>query len=197
MIYLFESPKNYKVSEEARYDHKESFDRFVFRDGKVISKEKIDKPLLFNLHMTKDDAENFDQIINDSSCLLVNKKLMVLLERHVPGQLQFFNAEIRCLDGVLKGYRLVNITQLVEGVDHEKSSYSKMVHADAISSFQKLVLKKDCMNGHKLARLVEYKGHILATEELKQVFEAENITGVRFIKPEDWYAEACPGYSQE
>ena len=51
-----------------------------------------------------------------------------------------------------------------------------------------LVLKKGCLNKHKIARLEEFHGHILATEEIKQAFEAARVTGLRFVTPEDYYA---------
>jgi len=65
-----------------------------------------------------------------------------------PEELRFFDAEIRCKNSVLTNYKFVNITQKVEGVDHEKSLYDKMINIDAISGFRHLKLLNNCMNGY-------------------------------------------------
>lgn len=195
MNYLIVNPINYKFKQQAKYNHDISFDRFMFRRGNFVPKNHVDKPIIFDLKITMQEALRFDQIINDSSCLLVNQKIADILMKLAPEEVQFFDTEIRCKDGILTNYKLVNITQVVKGVDYEKSLYTKMVNIDAISGFMRLNLVKNCMNGYKIARLEESHGHILATEKIKQTFEAARVTGLRFVTPEDYYAATYPNYA--
>lgn len=196
MIYLIEAPLDFKWKQQARYNHDFSVDMFIFRRAKYLSKNQIDKPIIFDIKIKMQESEKFDQIINNSDSLLVNKKIIDVLIKISPEEVQFFDTEIRCKDGVLTNYKLVNITQEVKGVDHENSLYTKMLNIDAISGFKRLKLVKNCMNGCKIARLQESNGHILATEEVKQAFEAARVTGLRFVTPEDYYADIYPNYAE-
>lgn len=197
MIYLIEDPLDFKWKQEAKYNHDLSFDRFVFRKGNFVPRVQINKPIIFDMKITMQDALKFDQLINDSSCLLVNQKIIDILMKLVPEEVQFFDTEIRCKDGVLANYKLVNIAQTIEGIDHEKSIYNWIGdEADGIISLKRLVLKRESMNGYKIARLQEARGHILANEEIKQAFEAARVTGLRFVTPEDYYAATYPNYAQ-
>ncbi len=190
------NPADYKFKQKAKYSHDLSVDMFIFRKGKYVTQQEIDKSIIFDIKTTMQETLKFDQIINDSTCLLVNQRTVDILNKLIPEEIQFFETEIRCKDGVLTNYKLVNITQEVEGVDHEKSLYDKMINADAISGFMRLKLIKNCMNGYKVARLAEFHGHMLATEEIKQAFEAARVTGLRFVTPEDYYAAIYPNYAQ-
>lgn len=194
MIYLIKNPIDYKFKQEAKYDYDASVDRFLFHEGKYVTKSQIDKPIIFNMKLSVKEASAFDNIINTSSCLLANQKIIDILKKEAPDEVQFFDAEIKCKDGIITNYKLVNITQEVEGVDHEKSHYNKMIHADAISGFMRLKLVKNCIKNYKISRLKEYSSHILVTEEIKQAFEAARVTGLRFVTPEDYYSDIYPNY---
>ncbi|MES2204908.1 MAG: DUF1629 domain-containing protein [Pseudomonadota bacterium] len=197
MIYLIENPTDYKFKQRATYDHDSSVDMFIFWKGKYISRNQVDKTILFNLKITMQEVLNFDEIINDSNCLLASKKVVSILSKLVPEEVQFFDAKIKCKDGILTDYKLINITQTVQGIDYEKSIYNWIGdQADGIISLKRLVLKNDCMNGYKIARLEEFHGHMLATEEIKQAFEFARVTSLRFVTPEDYYSSIYPNYAE-
>ncbi len=196
MIYLIEAPLGFKFKQEAKCNYDLSVKMFIFSQGRYVSKSELDKPIIFNSKLTTQEAIKFDQMINDSTCLLVNEKTAGILSKLIPEEVQFFDTEIRCKDDVLRNYKLVNITQKIQGADLEKSIYKKMVTVDEISGFRRLVLKNKCMNGYKLARLAEFPPHILATEEIKQAFEAARVTGLRFVLPEEYYADIYPYYAE-
>ena len=148
--------------------------------------------------LTTKAALSFDNIINDSSCLVVNEKIVDILMKVAPEEVQFFDTEIRCNDGVITNYKLINVTQTVPGINHEQSIYNWVGDkSDGIISLKRLVLKKNCMNGYKVARLEEFTGHALASEDLKQVFEAAGVTGLKFVIPEDYYTDIYPGYAEQ
>ena len=195
MNYLIRNPRNYKSKYKAKYNYALSFDDYHFENCRFIMPESIDKPLVFDLNINQKEVLQFDNIINGIGCLVVNQKLEKILSLLIPNDLQFFDTQIKCKDGIITNYKLVNILKSVEGVDHEKSNYWNMVNIDEIGGFHRLVLKENCMQKNKLARLAEFPGHILATEEIKQAFEAEKVTGLRFVVPEAYYAELYPGYA--
>lgn len=138
-----------------------------------VSKEKIQKL--------------FDCIPNNSAAPLVNQRIIDLLLQLAPDDVQFFDAEIRCVDGVIRDYKLLNFTHKIIGIDHENSIYTKIYQSKAILGFQYLTYKPSCMGKHKLARDSEYLGNCLVTEEIKNAFEVAKIKGIRFVKPEDYY----------
>ena len=127
----------------------------------------------------------YDCIDNNGTSPLVNEKVMELLLSLAPDDVQFFDAEIRCKDGILNNYKLVNITHTIQGIDHEKSVPGAL-------GFKYLTYKPGCMGKHKLARDEEYLGNILVTEGIKQAFEKEKITGVGLVRPEDYYRPITP-----
>jgi hypothetical protein len=76
---------------------------------------------------------------------------------------------------------------MVKGIDHEKSKYTKILNADAILGFRYLTYKPECMKSHKLARDQEYLENLLVNEEIKLLFDKERVTGVWFVRPEEFY----------
>lgn len=196
MCFLILDPKSFRLKHEARYCYDSSVDRFIFSEGIVIRAEQVDKPISFDMDLTSEEVSRFDSVVNNASCLVVNKKFCNILQHYSPGEVQLFDVIIKCKDCMLDTYQLVNVTQAVEGVDHERSIYRKMLNADAIGGFKRLTLRDGCMGKYKIARLAEFKSHILVTEEIKQAFEAEKITGLRFVEPEKYYAEIYPGYAR-
>ena len=196
MNYLIRNPRNYKSKYKVKYNYALSFDDYHFENCRFIMPESIDKPLVFDLNINQKEVLQFDNIINGIGCLVVNQKLEKILSLLIPNDLQFFDTQIKCKDGIITNYKLVNILKSVEGVDHEQSIYDWLGDkADEIMLIRRLVLTKGCMKNSKLARLAEFPGHILATEEIKQAFEAEKVTGLRFVVPEAYYAELYPGYA--
>lgn len=196
MTYLIKSPVDSKSKQEAKYNHDLSSDMFIFRKGKYVSKNELDKPIIFNLKLTTSEAIKFDQIINDSTCLLVNQKIIDILMKLAPEEVQFFDTEVRCKDGVLTNYKLVNFTEEVVAVDRENSIVETILDTKAIGGFKRLVFNRNCLGTHKLARLAEFHGHMLGNEEMKQAFESACITGLRFVTPENYYADIYPNYAQ-
>ena len=107
--------------------------------------------------------------------------------KHAEEDVQFFDAKMECADGVCLDYKMLNVTHSIKGIDHEKSTYSKMKLAEQIAGFQNVVYKKGCLSEHQLARDQEYKGHLLVSQALFDVFTLEKIAGVRLVTPEEFY----------
>jgi hypothetical protein len=189
MLYLWEFPKNCPNKHIAVYDREISMDRFLFREGIFLTQAQVDKPIIFDLTVSTAEIVKYDDIPNNSASLLVNQKIMDILLEIAPDDVQFFDAEVRCKDGVLSNYKLLNITHHIIGMDHEKSIYSRPQPLDIILTIKYLTYKPGCMKNHKVARDEENLGHILVTEEIKQAFEKAKIKGPRIVTPEDYYRE--------
>lgn len=143
---------------------------------------------LFSLPVTTSEIEKkYDCIHNNSGSPLINQKIIDILHKIAPDDVQFLDTEIHCKDGVLKNYKLLNFTKKVIGIDRENSVLTMMKQApDLISGFRYLTYKPSCMGNHKLARDAEYSAHILMTEEVKNAFEKEKIKGVWCVTPEEY-----------
>ena len=137
--------------------------------------------------------QKFDCIPNISGSPLVNQKIIDILLKLAPEEVQFFDAEVKCKDGILTDYKLLNATSKIIGIDHDKSIYTMIEGApDAILGFKYLTYKPECMRNHHLARDEEYLGNLLVTNEIKLAFEQEKIKGIGFTKPEDYYRPLTP-----
>jgi len=138
--------------------------------------------------------KQYDSIPNMTDAPLVNQKVVELLMKLAPDEVQFLDAEVHCKDGILTNYKLLNVTRNFVGIDREKSIYSMMLPyaPDKILGFKYLTYKAGCMGTLKLARDEEYLGNLLVTEQVKQAFEKEKIKGCRFIRPEEFYRPMRP-----
>jgi hypothetical protein len=190
MIYLWEKPEYCPQRIIAEYNRELSVDRFLFRRGAKLAPEQADGKIIFEIEITKAEISKYDCIPNNSASPLVNQKIVDILLKLTPDDVQFFDTEAQCKDGVLTNYQLLNITHTITGIDHKKSVYSILKDTGGISNINYLTYKPGCMGNHKLARDEEYKGNLLVTEEVKQVFKKEKITGIWFATPEEWYALA-------
>lgn len=189
MIYLWKLPKDYSDKLVATYNRELSPDRFLFLDGDPLTTVQINKKIIFDVEVNKNKVIPYDCMLNNSSIPLVNERVVDVLLKLAPSDVQFFNTEVRCKDGILLNYKLLNVTNKIIGIDHEKSIYSMIENTDAILGFKYLTYKPGCMDNYKLARDGEYLGNILLTEEIKQAFECEKIKGQCFVTPEEYYLE--------
>ena len=134
----------------------------------------------------------YDCLPNSSLIPLVNKKTEDLLLQLAPDDVQFFDTEIRCKDGILPGYRLLNATHTIKGIDYAKSEYKKS--SMGIITFRYMAYKhdSDCMGSHKIAREEDYIPNLVVSEEIKEAFARERIRGPRFVTPEEFYRPLRP-----
>lgn len=150
---------------------------------------------IISMHRAKmsEILNKFDCIPNHLSFPLVNQKVMDLLLRVAPDDVQFFDTEIHCKDGVLRDYKIVNITHQIHGIDHEKS-----INVSGGRGIKNIVYKPGCMGTYQLARETEdYRSDLLVSDEVKQAFEKEKIKGVDFQTPYDFYSSIYPALREE
>ena len=196
MIYLWENPEYYTDKFTAVYNEEISVDRFLFLKGHKLTPEQVSGKLIFELSKVTqaEVTTKYDCIPNNASSPLVNQVVVDLLLELAPDEVQFFDTEVHCKDGVLTHYKLLNATRTFVGIDYEKSICQTMPEMPGIPDsphfvygFRYLTYKPGCMGILKLARNEEYNSNLLATEEIKQSFEKNKIKGRRFVEPEKYY----------
>lgn len=188
MIYLWKIPHDFKNRDVGEYDKDTSPDDYWLTKGNHLN-EFSPIPSVHFIVPCKNILK-FDCIPNSTLVPLVNDKIKNILENIAPNDVQFFPAKLICKDREIEGYYFLNITHLIKGIDQKNSICLTMDNFDGtnfITGFHSLTYLKGCMNQHLLARDQDYPESLLVSEKIKQIFDKEKITGVRLVRPEDYY----------
>lgn len=186
-IYLWRIPEEYPEKLIGRYERERSPDRFLFRQGKPIKDDLLLSTPIIKFEVTESQLKKYDCLVNSSMIPLVSPKLAALLSKLAGKDIELIDANVECVDGEFEDYKILNVTHLIKGIDHELSKYTKMKQADAILGFKRLVHKPGCLKDYHLARDEEYKGHLLVSQSIFEAFKSEKITGVWLAMPEEFY----------
>ena len=187
MIYLWKNPERYSEKYVAEYFQDEIVDRYIFEDGKKLTKEDINGEVIFKCNNKLEQICKFDEIINVCPFPIVNTKIIGILNEIAPSHVQFFDVRIECLDGLLTNYKILNVTSLVKGIDHELSVLEKLDGYPDIIGFKYIEYNHDCLGKLDIARDAEYLSMIVVSEKIKQRFKEDGIKSTRFITPEEYY----------
>lgn len=188
MIYLWTIPDKYRNRDIGEYDRDISPDRFFLKEGRILGLNEFKPKPTVNFEVKKERVLQFDCLPNDALVPLVNERVKNILESIAIDDIQFFPAKLVCTDGILESYYFLNATHLIKGIDHEKSIYTTMDMLDGgILGFSYLTYKEGCLEKHQLARDEEYESNLLVSEGVKSIFDKEKISGVRLVRPEDYY----------
>ncbi len=161
-----------------------------FSRGQDLDPKTIKFVPSVNFEAKKEELCGYDCLPSNGGAPLVNKKIIEILREIAPSDVQFFPARIMCLDGELEGYFFLNVTHLIQGIDHDQSIYSLLDlpgGAKIISTVRKLVLHENCMNGHDLARDQDLQSNLLVSQKIYDAFQAAKIKGVRLVTPDEYY----------
>lgn len=106
---------------------------------------------------------------------------MEILQEICPEDIQIFEANVYIGEKKIPDYYLLNIVSTIEVIDKTESEFTTIKGTDSILNFKKIVYKFDGLpNNHHLVRNQDYKSHVLISDDLKEVFERNNIKGVQF-----------------
>ncbi|WP_299011535.1 DUF1629 domain-containing protein [uncultured Shewanella sp.] len=121
--------------------------------------------------------------------LLMHKRVSKILREIEVNNIQEFPVLLKGIDGHKNSddYELVNIIGDADIVDYEKSDITlrrpkKIKFIDSLS-----FIDTSDMPLPYIFRLTSFLPLIIAHDKVKQAFEAKNITGFTFYKPEDFY----------
>lgn len=162
----------------------------VFFSGDPL--EDKDYALVFRINMRETKLKEYD-IHYFSSGLIVNKKVLSILNKVCPNDFQVFPVTIRNrFDNKKKkpfvnhDFFLIYPTKKVKALDKTQSEFQMLKmpppdNQEHIMGILKLRLKQDCMEGSDIARDVDMPSLIYISQGLFQIFRKENIVGVEFL----------------
>ncbi len=177
----------------------------IFSNGKILPFDSGNP----NLEYTKQDPATYDLIfhaevepsvfcqydnlktMNGMGLLLVNKKIITILQEICPDDFQVFPATIisdkpKKFQFENHDYFVVNLTKTVDVVDEENSTFTCYENGN-LDKIYKLTYIKNGMGNAHIARQYNYRGEILVSPELAKRFKKEKVTGVKFKTDEEAY----------
>ncbi len=181
-VYLWRIPDEYPERLVGKYLSNQSPDPFAFRRGSLASLNFPPPRIDFNA--TPQQLSTFDVLVNDSTIPLLSERAAQVITKNWAEDVQIIDAQVMAKGHSLSGYKLVNITHLVNCVDHHESDCVFMKNADQILKFNRLRLKLDEMGTHHLAREAEYPPFLYVSHKVKEVFDMMRWKGYSFIPPE-------------
>ena len=128
---------------------------------------------------TRAKLENFKKLdivfTNAFMSILLNKKIISILQELCPDQIQVFDTVIECKDGIITDYKAVNILNEVDVVDLSKSKKS------SVSGYLKYCLRADdCMGEIHIGRDKSFKPKIIISSTLKEALEKAKVKGCKY-----------------
>ncbi|MGG1674167.1 imm11 family protein [Neobacillus sp. NRS-1170] len=176
MFWIWAIPDKYPNKRIGEYIKGSSTDRFVFRQGKVISEAVISPKIVFEC------SEKYlsDVLPNSGQLIVVSTKVLDILQDVCPQDIQVFDANVFVGEKKIPNYYLINIVNAVEVINKEASEFTTIKGTNAILGFEKIVYKVDGLGQFNLVRNADYHSHILVSDYIKKRFEKEKIKGVQF-----------------
>ena len=138
----------------------------------------------------KDGVLFTDNLSNAEGWLTVSKKFKDLTEKLIQNEVQYFPIKIINTKDQTENhdYTVLNIIDLVDGLDLENSIYRVIRYTDndgkecTHNSIQKFALKKEIVEGHHLFRLKGQTISVFVSEALKDVIVKNNMIGFDFLE---------------
>jgi hypothetical protein len=177
--------KNPFVANESNLEQ-EGYDEWDFRVGKLIN--KWENTVWIRATDNAHDGDP-DDVLQHLLCLpIYSVRLRHALEEGGVRGIQYLPLKVyRPNDEEIKGFALINILNMVPGLDMEKSDYDVYPEDYFLSerrghvrNIRRTVLKDDIVRGYDIIRLKEFKVAIYVSERFKEIFEKHRFTGYDF-----------------
>lgn len=118
--------------------------------------------------------------------LLMSEKLLKTFHDCGVDNLQLLSAEVRFAhSGLTLNYQIGNIIGLVKALD-VGASECQVDEDGFVEGFSTLRLSEDRIAGQDLFRMYESFHTIIVSSRVKDALEAQSITGMQFLRDEDW-----------
>jgi hypothetical protein len=183
MTYLWRISDDYPQALMGEYQREGAPDRFLFKRGELLPAD-IGVPVIkFNAPIRR--LCEFDCLVSSVMVPLVNSKFAAILSDAAPSDVQLLKVKVAGIDGELDGFSLLNLTNKINGIDHDSSEFKCVPGTQKIMSFSKLEYVEGCMGDHGLARDAEYLSHVLVSDTVAERLLRESLKGVELVKPVD------------
>jgi len=184
-IYLWKRSENYPEQLIGLYDEANSLDPYAFLTGKRLSCKQL-MPPAFKFAAAETQLKRFDCLVSNGFVLLISDMLADQLLACAEDDIQLFPTKIYCNDGELFGYKLLNIINVVPGVEYKQTSEA----ADNTAEFDTFLYRSDCLKDYHLARDEQFKSRLLVSKKIYNHFKAGitgKISGVDLLTPGEYY----------
>lgn len=178
LMYDYEHDDNYVYCD---WETDGSFDDSVLLDGVRIGNWD---PAVFRCD-PKDGGEWTDYIANTGRWLMVSERFCELAKSFLGDQVQYLPAKVTAPNGreVNHTCKILNVLPVLEALDLEHSLYDQFeLDGEKIMTVEKYALKGAAVKGHHIFRLKEDHIPVFVSEAIRDVVEANRLTGFDFLK---------------
>jgi len=174
-------------------------DMQIYGQPEVIYNSKIDLGLgikmqgiipLVTITIEEDDEQGrmTDNLIAEGATgLVVNTKIKKLLSTSGVDNIQYFDAVVEnsVTGEVSDDYKIANIIGIVNCIDYDNSELEYFPDG-GVMFFDKLVLDENKIKGLLIFRLYDFLPIIVVHKKIKEIFEKNSISGIKFYLPEEY-----------
>ncbi|QHE54032.1 imm11 family protein [Pontibacillus sp. HMF3514] len=177
MLWIWSVPDNFPNNKIGEYVKESGTDRFIFREGRLLT-ENINPPKVV-FECSEDELT--DVLPNSGHLILVSRKVLEILEKECPQDIQAFNANIYIGDKKIPNYCLINVVNSLGVVNKEESEFTSIKGTNAILKFDKIIYRfNNLPNKHHIVRNADYKSHVIVSDNIKDAFKKNGVHGVEF-----------------
>ncbi|PSS73171.1 imm11 family protein [Shewanella algae] len=183
MVYIWKISDDYPERLIGEYDRKNSPDRFIFKRGEVLPPDILSPTIIFDVRTCELNA--IDDLASNAMVPIISNRLAAELSDFALQDIQLIDVNIKAKDGVIDGYKLLNVVSKVVGIDKSNSIYTLVPGSEQIMSFRRVKYKDDCLGSHHLARDSEYSSNLIVSDVLAERLFNMKLKGVGLYHPEE------------
>jgi hypothetical protein len=164
----------------------EGSSRIPWNSGIKFESDKLPKLLQYK---AANNLPPEDYVLTSGPQFLVSERIVNILKTLNPEGIDYYDSEIIRPSGeVLNGFSTLNITDVVDCMDKEKSKYRYEEFGPAkVTMFDELRLDHEKIPDNiKVFRLFDARTLVIVNQEIKHAFESESIIGIKFIPVEEY-----------
>lgn len=128
--------------------------------------------------------EKLEALPNSARLPIIKTSLINEIKEMLEG-VSSLQLDVKCTDGISKDYSILIIENKVKAIDHNQSISKKAM--GVLFTFEKLVLKENCLGKVQLARDEDYPELILIGDELSSHINCSLWDGLWQAQPEEIY----------
>jgi hypothetical protein len=177
-MFTWNHPESFSQSKACFYSSKNETDKYDWQGGLYMAS----KPDFLFFESIADSAylRKFDYLPSNVAAPLVSKRVVDFLKTNCFEDFQPVAVKISCKDESVDDYFLINIINLIDIIDREKSTRYKVSGV-----FKDVVYQKKFDVGSFVARAIESEPEVLVSSELTSLIIAQKFKGMKFYPVEE------------
>jgi len=145
-------------------------------------------PVLRYERSTRSELRRLGCLLNNARLPLVGPDLASTLIEEGGVDFQLLDAIVEAKDGDSDQFKLVNITNLSDCIDYQRSEIVPMAtDPNGILTFRRLVLRPEGMGQHAFSRERDKRGLILVSAKARDSLVPLKIPGLHFATPDEFF----------